>query len=130
MSEQFSKLNKLSHSFASKKPIELAKSFGKKSEIVEGIKPTFSIGKHRDSSDSDSSVSDATENVGIPIHGDFSSQSKVSKNKEAYRPNVGILMGLQTNDVDEIGKEIGQDSQSEFRGSNIQVIYQRKYVVN
>uniref|UniRef100_A0ABD2XJU5 SAC domain-containing protein n=1 Tax=Trichogramma kaykai TaxID=54128 RepID=A0ABD2XJU5_9HYME len=102
MSEQFSKLNKFGHSLASKRPMELAKSIGKK-DVVDGIKPTFTLGKReigsgirRDSDGSDdSSASDAIDVV--EHHGSHDAR---------HKPDVGALLGLRTNDVDEVGKEV------------------------
>lgn len=119
MSEQFSKLNKLGHSFASKRPIDIAKSIGKKSDIVDGIKPTFTVGKREisgqkiDKSDDcsdNSSVSDCEEHIEIiPVHterpNDFYEDKKLM---ESYTPSIGIIMGVQK-DVDEVGKDIATE---------------------
>ena len=121
MSEQFSKLNKLSHSLASKRPMELAKSIGKKSEIVDGIKPTFTVGKRelsgkkRDSSsDDDSSCSNSgSEEIieMIPIHTERPTDYQHDKKlMDGYSPQIGIIMGVQNSEADEVGKELGTEA--------------------
>ncbi|XP_015433171.1 PREDICTED: phosphatidylinositide phosphatase SAC2 [Dufourea novaeangliae] len=102
MSEQFSKLNKLSHSFSARKPIDLAKSIGKKSEASS--KPTFTLGgrdisvhgkRHSGSSSSDD------ENLNISS-GPLQKPENFSHDKnlmEAYTPSIGIIMGVKNAEV-------------------------------
>ncbi|XP_016841038.1 phosphatidylinositide phosphatase SAC2 isoform X1 [Nasonia vitripennis] len=134
MTEQFSKLNKFSHSLAAKRPIELAKSIGRKSEIVDGIKPTFTLGKHelsgkmhQSSSSDGSSTGGSDENIDlIPIQTERPKDFHHDKNlMEAYTPTIGIIMGVQNNEVDEVGKEAegpsdAADGSLDVNGSNYQ----------
>ncbi|XP_076241319.1 phosphatidylinositide phosphatase spermathreecae isoform X2 [Calliopsis andreniformis] len=106
MSEQFSKLNKLSHSFSTKKPMDLAKSISRKSE--EPTKPTFTVGgrdisgnvqgKHRSSSSSSSSDDENVEAPPVPLEKpeNFSHDKNLM---EAYTPSIGIIMGVKNADV-------------------------------
>ncbi|KAK1125853.1 hypothetical protein K0M31_005391 [Melipona bicolor] len=104
MSEQFSKLNKLSHSFSARKPIDIARSIGRKSE--ERSKPTFTVGSRDISGNvqgkrgSGSSSSD-DEDVDIPPV-PLEKPENFSHNKnlmEAYTPSIGIIMGVKSTDV-------------------------------
>lgn len=106
MSEQFSKLNKLSHSFSARKPIDLAKSIGRKSEAP--AKPTFTVGgrdisgnvqgKRRSSSSSSSSEDENVEIPPVPLEKpeNFSHDKNLM---EAYTPSIGIIMGVKNADV-------------------------------
>ncbi|XP_015597121.1 phosphatidylinositide phosphatase SAC2 isoform X2 [Cephus cinctus] len=100
MSEQFSKLNKFSHSFSSRKPTNLAKSIdNKKTENFP--KATFTVGG-RDlignvsRKSSSSSCSDEENREIIPIHlerpENFTHDKKLM---EGYTPTVGIIMGVK-----------------------------------
>ncbi|XP_076301293.1 phosphatidylinositide phosphatase spermathreecae isoform X2 [Lasioglossum baleicum] len=104
MSEQFSKLNKLSHSFSARKPIDIAKNIGKKSE--PSPKPTFTVGG-RDISGKvqrkryGSSSSSDDENIAIPS-GPLEKPENFSHDKnlmEAYTPSIGIIMGVKNADM-------------------------------
>ncbi|KAF3429899.1 hypothetical protein E2986_07266 [Frieseomelitta varia] len=104
MSEQFSKLNKLSHSFSTRKPIDIARSIGRKSE--EPSKPTFTVGSRDISGNvqgkcgSGSSSSD-DEDVDIP-RVSLEKPKNFSHDKnlmEAYTPSIGIIMGVKNTDV-------------------------------
>lgn len=106
MSEQFSKLNKLSQSFSAKKPIDLAKSIsGKRAEKLS--KPIFTVG-NRDISgnagekNSSSSSDDDDENIEMTrIHMDKPMNFSHDKHlMEAYTPSIGIIMGVKNNVVD------------------------------
>lgn len=105
MSEQFSKLNKLSQSFSTKKPIDLAKSIGNRK--TEGTsKPIFIVG-NRDISgnlkekSNSSSSSSSDENIEMtPIH--VKKPANFSHDKhlmEAYTPVIGIIMGVKNTTV-------------------------------
>ncbi|XP_031844810.1 phosphatidylinositide phosphatase spermathreecae isoform X1 [Nomia melanderi] len=105
MSEQFSKLNKLSHSFSTRKPIDIARSIGKKSE--PSPKPTFTVGsrdisgKVQGKHDSSSGSSSDDENIEIPS-GPLEKPENFSHDKnlmEAYTPSIGIIMGVKNADV-------------------------------
>ncbi|XP_076758367.1 phosphatidylinositide phosphatase spermathreecae isoform X2 [Xylocopa sonorina] len=100
MSEQFSKLNKLGHSFSARKPIDLAKSIGRKPEVP--TKPTFTVGS-RDISGvvqgkrGSSSSSSDDEDIGIPPV-PLEKPENFTHNKnlmEAYTPSIGIIMGVK-----------------------------------
>ncbi|XP_078033429.1 phosphatidylinositide phosphatase spermathreecae isoform X1 [Augochlora pura] len=104
MSEHFSKLNKLSHSFSARKPIDIAKNIGKKSE--PSAKPTFTVGG-RDISGkiqrkrNNSSSSSDDESICIPS-GPLEKPENFSHDKnlmEAYTPSIGIIMGVKNADV-------------------------------
>lgn len=142
MSEQFSKLNKFSHSLATKRPMELAKSIGRKSDIVDGIKPTFTLGKHelsgkmhQSSSSDDSSTGGSNENIElIPIQTerplDFHHDKMLM---EAYTPTIGIIMGVQNNEVDEVGREAegpsnAVDGSLGVNGLNYQVTFLQIFI--
>ncbi|XP_058798092.1 phosphatidylinositide phosphatase SAC2 isoform X2 [Phymastichus coffea] len=93
VTEGFNKLNKLSHS--------IGKSIGKKSDIVDGIKPTFTVGK--------------TELSERPT------ELLDKKSIDSYSPSIGIIMGMKNNDVDEVGREVSTDgnlSRSRLNGSD------------
>ncbi|XP_011147498.1 phosphatidylinositide phosphatase SAC2 isoform X2 [Harpegnathos saltator] len=105
MSEQFSKLNKLSQSFSAKKPIDLAKSIGgKRAEKMS--KPIFTVGDRDISGNvklkSDSSSSDDDENIEMThIHVKKSMNFSHDKHlMEAYTPSIGIIMGVKNNVMD------------------------------
>ncbi|XP_014219978.1 phosphatidylinositide phosphatase SAC2 [Copidosoma floridanum] len=128
MSEQFSKLNKFSHSLATKKPIDFAKNIGKKSEVVDGIKPSFTLGKSelakemydKNSSDDDSSSNEEEKIEMIPIHTDRPMDFQQDANTvEGYSPTIGIIMGVHNSGVDEVGKEL--NAQSAAGNSNLAI---------
>lgn len=105
MSEQFSKLNKLSQSFSTKKPIDLAKSTGNK-KTEELSKPIFTVG-NRDISgsvkekNSSSSSSSSDENIEM-AHIHVKKPMNFSHDKhlmEAYTPVIGIIMGVKNPNV-------------------------------
>ncbi|KAI4487595.1 hypothetical protein M0804_005744 [Polistes exclamans] len=106
MSEQFSKLNKLSHSFSTKKPIDLAKSIRSRKSITS-LKPTFTVG-NRDISGNvnkkrgdTSSSSDEDENIQMTrIRTEQTKNySHDKKLMEAYSPSIGIIMGVKDTDI-------------------------------
>ncbi|KOX67473.1 Phosphatidylinositide phosphatase SAC2 [Melipona quadrifasciata] len=104
MSEQFSKLNKLSHSFSARKPIDIARSIGRKSE--ERSKPTFTVGSRDISGNvqgkhSSGSSSSDDEDVGIPpVPLEKPENFSHDKNlMEAYTPSIGIIMGVKNTGV-------------------------------
>lgn len=103
MSEQFSKLNKLSQSFSTKKPIDLAKSIdNKKTENLS--KPIFTVGnrdisggmkeKNNSSSSSDENIEMAHIHVKKPMN--FSHDKDLM---EAYTPVIGIIMGVKNPNI-------------------------------
>lgn len=104
MSEQFSKLNKLSQSFSTKKPIDLAKNISNK-KTEELSKPIFTVG-NRDisgnvkekncssSSSSDENIEMAHIHVKKPVN--FSHDKHLM---EAYTPVIGIIMGVKNSNV-------------------------------
>ncbi|KAL6445534.1 hypothetical protein ACFW04_000823 [Cataglyphis niger] len=105
MSEQFSKLNKLSQSFSTKKPIDLAKNIGNR-KTEELSKPIFTVGnrdisgnvkeKSNSSSSSDENIETTHIHVKKPVN--FSHDKHLM---EAYTPMIGIIMGVKnTNIVD------------------------------
>ncbi|XP_076677139.1 phosphatidylinositide phosphatase spermathreecae isoform X2 [Andrena cerasifolii] len=106
MSEQFSKLNKLSHSFSARKPIDLAKSIGRKSEAP--AKPTFTVGgrdisgnvqgTRRSSSSSSSSENENAQTPPVPLEKPVN-YSHDKNLMEAYTPSIGIIMGVKNVDV-------------------------------
>lgn len=106
MSEQFSKLNKLSHSFSARKPIDLAKSIGRKSEAP--AKPTFTVGgrdisgnvqgTRRSSSSSSSSENENAQTPPVPLEKPVN-YSHDKNLMEAYTPSIGIIMGVKNADV-------------------------------
>ncbi|XP_043248016.1 phosphatidylinositide phosphatase SAC2 [Colletes gigas] len=106
MSEQFSKLNKLSHSFSARKPIDIAKSIGRKSEATP--KPTFTVGgrdilgnvqgKHHSGSNSSSDDENIVEGPSVPL-GKPDNFSHDKNLMEAYTPSIGIIMGVKNPDV-------------------------------
>ncbi|XP_012222775.2 phosphatidylinositide phosphatase SAC2 isoform X1 [Linepithema humile] len=105
MSEQFSKLNKLS--FGAKKPIDLAKGTGGKG-TDEVSKPIFTVGsrdiagnikeKSGSGSSSNSSSSENIEMTHIPVEkpANFSHDKHLM---EAYTPLIGIIMGVKNTNV-------------------------------
>ncbi|XP_043502964.1 phosphatidylinositide phosphatase SAC2 isoform X2 [Polistes fuscatus] len=106
MSEQFSKLNKLGHSFSTKKPIDLAKSIRSRKSITS-LKPTFTVG-NRDISGNvnkkrgdTSSSSDEDENIQMTrIRTEQTKNySHDKKLMEAYTPSIGIIMGVKDTDI-------------------------------
>lgn len=108
MSEQFSKLNKLSQSFSTKKPIDLAKSIGNR-KTEELSKPVFMVGNRdisgnaKEKSSNSNSSSSSDENIET-IHIHVKKPTNFSHDKhlmEAYTPMIGIIMGVKnTNIVD------------------------------
>ncbi|XP_029034704.1 phosphatidylinositide phosphatase SAC2 isoform X1 [Osmia bicornis bicornis] len=104
MSEQFSKLNKLSHSFSARKPIDLARSIGRKTETSS--KPTFTVGnrdisgkvqgKHHSSSSSSDDEDTKISTVPLEKPENFSHDKNLM---EAYTPSIGIIMGVKNSDV-------------------------------
>lgn len=107
MSEQFSKLNKLSQSFNVKKPSDLAKNISnKKTEKVS--KPIFTVGNSdisgnaREKSNSSSSGgSSDDENIEMS-HIHIEKPANFSHDKhlmEAYTPLIGIIMGVKNTNV-------------------------------
>lgn len=104
MSEQFSKLNKLSQSFSTKKPIDLAKSIGNK-KTEELSKPIFMVGNRDISGNvkekSSSSSSSSDENIEM-AHIHVKKPINFSHDKhlmEAYTPVIGIIMGVKNSNV-------------------------------
>ncbi|XP_012248381.1 phosphatidylinositide phosphatase SAC2 isoform X2 [Bombus impatiens] len=104
MTEQFSKLNKLSHSFSARKPIDIARSIGRRSEAP--LKPTFTVGNRDISGNaqgkrSSGSSSSDDEDIDVPPV-PFEKPENFSHNKnlmEAYTPSIGIIMGVKNTDV-------------------------------
>ncbi|XP_033304738.1 phosphatidylinositide phosphatase SAC2 isoform X2 [Bombus bifarius] len=104
MTEQFSKLNKLSHSFSARKPIDIARSIGRRSEAP--LKPTFTVGSRDISGNaqgkrSSGSSSSDDEDIDVPSVS-FEKPENFSHNKnlmEAYTPSIGIIMGVKNTDV-------------------------------
>ncbi|XP_050483721.1 phosphatidylinositide phosphatase SAC2 isoform X1 [Bombus huntii] len=104
MTEQFSKLNKLSHSFSARKPIDIARSIGRRSEAP--LKPTFTVGSRDISGNaqgkrSSGSSSSDDEDIDVPPV-PFEKPENFSHNKnlmEAYTPSIGIIMGVKNTDV-------------------------------
>lgn len=107
MTEQFSKLNKLSQSFSAKKPIDLAKSISNR-KIEKISKPIFTVG-NRDisgnveekSNSSRSNSSSDDENIEMThIHVEKPANFSHDKNlMEAYTPLIGIIMGVKNTNV-------------------------------
>jgi len=123
MSEQFSKLNKLSQSFSAKKPIDLAKSIsGKSAEKLS--KPVFTVGNRDISGNmkekSISSNSSSEENIEM-THVHIEKLANFSHDKhlmEAYTPSIGIIMGVKnTNVID--GDICESDINMEFSKHNM-----------
>lgn len=109
MSEQFSKLNKLSQSFGAKKPIDLAKNISnRKTEKIS--KPIFTVGNSNisgsaeeksNSSSSSTSSNDDDENIEM-AHIPIEKPANFSHDKhlmEAYTPVIGIIMGVKNTNV-------------------------------
>ncbi|XP_018048606.1 PREDICTED: phosphatidylinositide phosphatase SAC2 isoform X1 [Atta colombica] len=105
MSEQFSKLNKLSQSFSTKKPIDLAKNISNRS--AEKIsKPIFTVGNSNISGNAEeksnsSSSSSSSENIEM-THIHVEKPENFSHDKhlmEAYTPLIGIIMGVKNTNV-------------------------------
>jgi len=105
MSEQFSKLNKLSQTFSAKKPIDLAKSISnKKTEKIS--KPIFTVGNsdisgNAEKSNSSSISSSDDENIEM-THMHVERPANFSHDKhlmEAYTPLIGIIMGVKNTNV-------------------------------
>ncbi|CAL1673573.1 unnamed protein product [Lasius platythorax] len=105
MSEQFSKLNKLSQSFSTKKPIDLAKNkSNRKTEEIS--KPIFMVGnrdisgnvKEKGSSSSSNSSDEDVEMTHIHVKKpvNFSHDKHLM---EAYTPAIGIIMGVKNANV-------------------------------
>uniref|UniRef100_V9IF55 Phosphatidylinositide phosphatase SAC2 n=1 Tax=Apis cerana TaxID=7461 RepID=V9IF55_APICE len=103
MSEQFSKLNKLSHSFSARKPIDIAKSIGRKSEAPS--KPIFTLGgrdilgnvqRRRNSSSSSDDENIGISTVPLEKPENFSHDKNLM---EAYTPSIGTIMGVKNADV-------------------------------
>jgi len=104
MSEQFSKLNKLSQSFGAKKPIDLTKGISDK-RADEVSKPIFTVGSRDISGNikeknggSSSSSDENIEMTHIPVEkpANFSHDKHLM---EAYTPLIGIIMGVKNTNV-------------------------------
>lgn len=109
MSEQFSKLNKLS--FGAKKPIDLAKSISNR-KTDKTSKPIFTVGNsnisgnaeeksNSSNSSSSSSSNDDDENIEM-THIHIEKPANFSHDKhlmEAYTPVIGIIMGVKNTNV-------------------------------
>ncbi|CAK9808185.1 Phosphatidylinositide phosphatase SAC2 [Anthophora quadrimaculata] len=107
MSEQFSKLNKLSHSFSARKPIDIAKSIGRKSETP--AKLTFTVGGRDISGNIQGKLSGSSsedEDISVPpVPLEMPENFVHDKNlMEAYTPSIGIIMGVKNTDVVEPDK--------------------------
>lgn len=103
MSEQFSKLNKLS--FGAKNPIDLARSISnKKTEKVS--KPIFTVGNsvipgNTEEKSNSNSSSGSSENIEM-THIRVEKPANFSHDKhlmEAYTPLIGIIMGVKNTNV-------------------------------
>ncbi|XP_026668403.1 phosphatidylinositide phosphatase SAC2 isoform X2 [Ceratina calcarata] len=123
MSEQFSKLNKLSHSFSARNPIDIAKSIGRRSEGGPS-KPTFTVGNRdilgtvQGKSNSGSSSSDE-EDIGMPA-GPLEKPDNFIHDKnlmEAYTPSIGIIMGVKNADV--VHTEDSEEGSSSMRPNKL-----------
>lgn len=106
MSEQFSKLNKLSQSFGAKKPVDLTKSTSnRKPEKIS--KPIFTVGNsdisdnaEEKSNSSNSSSNGDDENIEMAhIHVKSANFSHDKHLMEAYTPSIGIIMGVKNTNV-------------------------------
>ncbi|XP_046742174.1 phosphatidylinositide phosphatase SAC2 isoform X2 [Diprion similis] len=120
MTEQFSKLNKLSHSFNAKRPIDIAKSLERKLE-GSSPKPIFTVGSrdiegnsNRKSINSNSSSEDdANAEVSpdqIQLENRHQSFVRDERLPEAYMPTVGIVMGVKNEEKSGHGKKQAKES--------------------
>ncbi|KAG7200666.1 hypothetical protein KM043_001219 [Ampulex compressa] len=106
MSEQFSKLNKLSHSFSTKKPIDSVKNAAYR-QPEEPTKPTFTVGNRdisgniKEKRSSSESSNSSCENLEItPVSIEKPENFSHDKNlMEAYTPSIGIIMGVKNAEV-------------------------------
>ncbi|XP_018341867.1 PREDICTED: phosphatidylinositide phosphatase SAC2 isoform X2 [Trachymyrmex septentrionalis] len=127
MSEQFSKLNKLSQSFSAKKPIDLAKNISNRSaEMVS--KPIFTVGNSNisgnaeEKSNSSSSSSSSSDNIEM-THIHVEKPENFSHDKhlmEAYTPLIGIIMGVKnTNVMDGCDSNVNEEVFKKMRPNNV-----------
>lgn len=133
MSEQFSKLNKLSHSFSARKPIDIAKSIGRKSEAPS--KPIFTLGgrdilgnvqRRRNSSSSSDDENIGISTVPLEKPENFSHDKNLM---EAYTPSIGIIMGVKNADVVE-SDENSEDQNLSIRPNKLTEQISDKEVLN
>lgn len=133
MSEQFSKLNKLSHSFSARKPIDIAKSIGRKSEAPS--KPIFTLGgrdilgnvqRRRNSSSSSDDENIGISTVPLEKPENFSHDKNLM---EAYTPSIGIIMGVKNADVVE-SDENSEDQNLSIRSNKLTEQISDKEVLN
>lgn len=133
MSEQFSKLNKLSHSFSARKPIDIAKSIGRKSEAPS--KPIFTLGgrdilgnvqRRRNSSSSSDDENIGISTVPLEKPENFSHDKNLM---EAYTPSIGIIMGVKNADVVE-SDENSEDQNLSIRPNKLSEQISDKEVLN
>lgn len=133
MSEQFSKLNKLSHSFSARKPIDIAKSIGRKSEAPS--KPIFTLGgrdilgnvqRRRNSSSSSDDENIGISTVPLEKPENFSHDKNLM---EAYTPSIGIIMGVKNADVVE-SDENNEDQNLSIRPNKLSEQISDKEVLN
>ncbi|XP_016912461.1 phosphatidylinositide phosphatase SAC2 isoform X2 [Apis cerana] len=133
MSEQFSKLNKLSHSFSARKPIDIAKSISRKSEAPS--KPIFTLGgrdilgnvqRRRNSSSSSDDENIGISTVPLEKPENFSHDKNLM---EAYTPSIGIIMGVKNADVVE-SDENSEDQNLSIRPNKLSEQISDKEVLN
>ncbi|XP_011497035.1 PREDICTED: phosphatidylinositide phosphatase SAC2 isoform X2 [Ceratosolen solmsi marchali] len=124
MSEQFSKLNKLSQSLATKRPMELTKN-STKSEIIHNIKPIFMSSKYKLSATvhkSDSGTNNSNSSNCVEIEKEKKNIFYYNKNlMEGYIPSIGIIMGVQNNNIDKVSKESMVKGQLNMPVSNLEI---------
>ncbi|XP_012527585.2 phosphatidylinositide phosphatase SAC2 isoform X2 [Monomorium pharaonis] len=108
MSEQFSKLNKLSQSFGVKKPSDLPKNISDRENTEKVSKPIFTVGNSdisgnvRRKSSSSSSGGNSDEENSELTHVHIEKPANFSHDKhlmEAYTPLIGIIMGVKNTNV-------------------------------
>lgn len=102
MTEQFSKLNKLSHSFNAKRPID---AVGKKQE-GDSPKPVFTLGNRDiEGNTNNRKSSDSSSEDEAQIRFDEPDQTfeRPQMLPEAYLPTVGIVMGVKNESIVDSG---------------------------
>ncbi|XP_046476213.1 phosphatidylinositide phosphatase SAC2 isoform X1 [Neodiprion pinetum] len=120
MTEQFSKLNKLSHSFNAKRPIDIAKSLERKLD-GSSSKPIFTVGNRDIEGNSNSKSINSNSSSEDDANAEVSPDQIQSKNRdqsfvrdqrlpEAYMPTVGIVMGVKNEEKSGHGKKQANES--------------------
>ncbi|XP_012287768.1 phosphatidylinositide phosphatase SAC2 isoform X2 [Orussus abietinus] len=124
MSEQFSKLNKLSHSFGAKRPTESSKGIKKSSKPIFTVGDRDLEGNSKSTNGSNSSDEETQQTKGEIIAemptiqlGKPENFSHDENLLEGYTPSIGIIMGVNSSTLTNVEDQARQKSEDAAKQS-------------